>query len=63
MIIISKFKKVSISYRNCMIQKHYTIGFNERQYNQLKEESERIGSSMASIIRLSIDRYLKEANQ
>lgn len=36
------------------------INFTEEQYTQLKEESKKLGSSMASIIRLALNQYFKE---
>jgi len=40
-----------------------SIGFNENQKNQLKKESNRLGSSIASIVRLAISDYFQRRGE
>ena len=39
--------------------KQRPIAFNERQYEKLREESRLSGSSIASIVRLAVEEYLR----
>jgi len=45
---------------NNKTQKVVPIHFTDNQYQKLKQESEKLGSSMASIIRLALNKYLEE---
>ncbi len=40
-----------------------TISVTQGQYNKLKNEGQRLGSSMASIVRMAVDKYFCERSE
>jgi len=46
-----------------MLKERIVISFNEKQADLLRKESEKLGSSIASIVRFAINYYFKKGDK